>query len=143
MSEMKNGDWLCAVCQAHNFASRKQCYKCAAVPGAGSFYEKISGKPSQQAFAARDAALAVEIEQLKRTLERAKANGSASVRIPEGSFGARRWLETEGFPVAREMEKFKACYSGGIAYDSGDECDCEKCENHGKPTGRHLWIISW
>lgn len=62
MSEMKSGDWLCVSCQAHNFVSRKQCYKCAALPGAGSFYKKISGKRPQQAFAAHDAALAAEIE---------------------------------------------------------------------------------
>lgn len=143
MSELKNGDWLCSACRAHNYASRRRCYKCQAEPNAGSFYQKISGKAPQQAFAESEAALDREIEELKRKVEYSKKVGHSRACTPEYSFRARQWLESEGFKVEREMERFKACFSGGIAYDSGDECSCHKCENDGKPTGRFLWNIIW
>jgi hypothetical protein len=143
MSEMKSGDWLCSACRAHNYASRKRCYKCQAEPNAGSFYQKISGKAPQQAFAERDAELEREIKILKGELELAKTKGHTQTCTMEHSFAARQWLESEGFKVVREMETIKGHFSGGIAYDSGDECNCFKCENAGKPTGRFLWNISW
>ena len=117
---LRNGDWLCGGCSAHNYASRAACFKCKMEKGEAmaKHAEKMKASSPEAIAAAEEAArLAEEEEQAapktaeeeeqERELRRLVRKVSKKKVAEED--GTKVYVANVGFLASGEIKSFFGC----------------------------------